>query len=80
MGVLAKTVGLNSPTLVRNCPFGKWFDTLDDEDVVVVQKLFVDPMWTTTAILKFFKENGCVAGERGIRRHRKGECLECASR
>lgn len=79
MGSLAKTVDLNRPSLVRNCPFGKWFDTLDDEDIGVVQKIFADPAWQTAAILKFFKENGCKAGERGIRRHRNGDCPECAS-
>lgn len=61
----------------RNCSFGKWVDSLDDEDRQAVQDVFKDPNWSNAAITRTFREAGCPCARDSVTLHRSNGCKVC---
>jgi hypothetical protein len=77
MGSLTKNVDKARPSNVKRCSWGRWLDSLDEEDQATVADIMADLSWNATDIQKFLNSEGLGFGLNLIRRHRSGQCTEC---
>jgi hypothetical protein len=59
------------------CRFGKWVNSLSDDDQKAVQNALSDKSWSIDALAKVLIESGMPVGRNSVNHHRNRLCRSC---
>jgi hypothetical protein len=59
------------------CKFGKWLDSLTDDDRKAVENALSDKSWSIDALTKVLIESGMPVGRNSVNHHRNRLCRAC---